>query len=135
MKYIPYSQFTNIKKIAEGGFSIVYQATLLDDSKYNKTIILKRFKNTQYAEEYFLRELKSYHDSYADNEDYGITMVIETYGFTKDPQLNGLDSYILVMEYASGGDLHKYLQKNFTRIDWQKKPDILLNIKKLSKKQ
>jgi serine/threonine protein kinase len=55
-------------------------------------------------------------------------MVIKTYGFTKDPQLNGLDSYILVMEYASGGDLHKYLQKNFTRIDWQKKPDILLNI-------
>ncbi|UZO06654.1 uncharacterized protein OCT59_026966 [Rhizophagus irregularis] len=125
MKYMPFSQFTNIKKIAVGGFSIVYQATLLDS---NKTIILKRFKNTQYAEEYFLRELKSYHDSYADNEDYGNPMVIETYGFTKDPQLNGLDSYILVMEYASGGNLHEYLQKNFTRIGWQEKLDILFNI-------
>ncbi|CAB4373394.1 unnamed protein product [Rhizophagus irregularis] len=122
---MPFSQFTNIKKIAVGGFSIVYQATLLDS---NKTIILKRFKNTQYAEEYFLRELKSYHDSYADNEDYGNPMVIETYGFTKDPRLNGLDSYILVMEYASGGNLHEYLQKNFTRIGWQEKLDILFNI-------
>jgi serine/threonine protein kinase len=55
-------------------------------------------------------------------------MVIETYGFTKDPRLNGLDSYILVMEYASGGNLHEYLQKNFTRIGWQEKLDILFNI-------
>jgi serine/threonine protein kinase len=56
MKYMPFSQFTNIKKIAVGGFSIVYQATLLDS---NKTIVLKRFKNTQYAEEYFLREVNT----------------------------------------------------------------------------
>lgn len=55
-------------------------------------------------------------------------MVIETYGFTKDPRLDGLDSYILVMEYASGGDLHKYLQKYFTRIGWQEKLDLLLTI-------
>jgi hypothetical protein len=34
MKYIPYSQFTNVKKITEGGFGIVYLATLIDGSKY-----------------------------------------------------------------------------------------------------
>ncbi|CAB5357048.1 unnamed protein product [Rhizophagus irregularis] len=32
------------------------------------------------------------------------------------------------MEYASNGDLHKYLQKNFTEIDWRKKLAILYNI-------
>jgi hypothetical protein len=32
------------------------------------------------------------------------------------------------MQYASEGDLHKYLQKNFTIIDWQQKIDILKEI-------
>jgi serine/threonine protein kinase len=74
MKYIPYSQFTNVKKIAEGGFSIVYQATLLDGIENNfwtsedhfqvkeehkNTFILKRFKNSQYAKKYFLREVNT----------------------------------------------------------------------------
>ncbi|GBC38431.2 kinase-like domain-containing protein [Rhizophagus irregularis DAOM 181602=DAOM 197198] len=48
--------------------------------------------------------------------------IIETYGFTKVPELG---DYILVMRYASGGDLHKHLQKNFTNITWNQKIDIL----------
>ena len=35
---------------------------------------------------------------------------------------------MLVMEYASGGDLHKYLQKNFTEITWNEKLWILRHI-------
>jgi len=27
---------------------------------------------------------------------------------------------MLVMKYASGGDLHKYLQRNFTTITWNR---------------
>jgi hypothetical protein len=69
IKYIPYSRFTNVKEIAKGGFSIIYQATWLDGSKYtnfnhlfvsemkNQTVILKRFKNLQYAKKYFLNEV------------------------------------------------------------------------------
>jgi hypothetical protein len=71
IKYIPYSRFTNVKKIAKGGFSIIYQATWLDGSKYtdfgnlnmgeveNQIIVLKRFKNLQYAKKYFLNEVNS----------------------------------------------------------------------------
>ena len=44
--------------------------------------------------------------------------VIQTFGFTKDPKV---DDYILVMQYASEGDLHKYLQKEFANITWQDK--------------
>jgi serine/threonine protein kinase len=55
-------------------------------------------------------------------------MLIETFGFTKDPRVDGLDSYILVMEYATSGDLHKYLQKNFIEIKWREKISILYNI-------
>ncbi|CAB5152180.1 unnamed protein product [Rhizophagus irregularis] len=109
MNYIPYSQFTNVKELAEGGFSIVYQATWLDGRKdSNKIAILKRFKNSQDISKYFLNELKSnYHCYYSG--------LIKTYGFTRDPQL---DIYILVMQYAPEGDLHKYLQKNFREIKW-----------------
>ncbi|CAB4413963.1 unnamed protein product [Rhizophagus irregularis] len=137
MKYIPYSQFTNVKKIAEGGFSIVYQATLSDGIKYHfwvgeehkNTFILKRFKNSQYAKEYFLRELQSNHHCCADYFVYGGNVdphnVIKTYGFTRDPRLDSLDSYILVIEYAPMGNLCKYLQNNFTEIDWRKKHYII----------
>jgi hypothetical protein len=61
MRYIPYSQFTNVKEIAKGGFSIVYQATLLDhdSNKNGKIVILKRFKNSQYTKKYFLNEVKT----------------------------------------------------------------------------
>ncbi|EXX77119.1 Bck1p [Rhizophagus irregularis DAOM 197198w] len=130
MKYIPYSKFTNVKKIAEGGFSIIYQATLLDGIKYDfrteNILILKKFKNSQYAEEYLLRELMSNHYGYTDNRNFYVHMVVNTYGFTKDPRVDRLDSYILVMEYAPSGDLHKYLQKNFTEIDWRKKKLVIL---------
>ena len=36
----------------------------------------------------------------------------------KDPESN---DYMLVMQYASEGDLHKYLQKNFTSLTWNNK--------------
>lgn len=32
---------------------------------------------------------------------------------------------MLVMEYANGGDLNNYLQKNFVNITWEMKLDIL----------
>src|SRR5437016_11977460 len=44
---------------------------------------------------------------------------------TKDPEL---EDYILVMQYASEGDLHNFLQKKFTEIEWNKKSIILWQI-------
>ena len=68
MEWIPYSQFTNVKEIARGGFGIIYQATWLDgsinghESLYrirNETVILKRFKNSQDISKYFLDEVNT----------------------------------------------------------------------------
>ena len=54
--------------------------------------------------------------------------VIRPYGFTKEPQSK---DYMLVMQFASGGDLHAYLQENFTKITWNKqKLTILWQISK-----
>ncbi|GBC47397.2 kinase-like domain-containing protein [Rhizophagus irregularis DAOM 181602=DAOM 197198] len=102
--------------MAEGGYGIVYQANWLNGNYWTKNVILKRFKNSQYSNKCFLNELKSnYHC-------YKLFGLIKPYGFTKDPKL---DNYILVMQYASEGDLHKYLQKEFTEIDWKTKIIIL----------
>ena len=35
---------------------------------------------------------------------------------------------MMVMDYADGGDLHKYLQNNFTNITWDDKLNILWRI-------
>ncbi|POG73310.1 kinase-like domain-containing protein, partial [Rhizophagus irregularis DAOM 181602=DAOM 197198] len=36
--------------------------------------------------------------------------------------------YMLIMKYASGGNLHDYLQKNFKEVTWNKKLYILWQI-------
>ncbi|RIA91105.1 hypothetical protein C1645_132754 [Glomus cerebriforme] len=55
MKWIPYSQFRNVKKIAEGGFGIIYQATW--SNGINRTVILKRCKNSHDFSKDFLNEV------------------------------------------------------------------------------
>ncbi|RIA93826.1 kinase-like domain-containing protein [Glomus cerebriforme] len=95
--WIPYSQFTNVKKIAEGGFCIIYQATWFD------------------------KNLKSNYTCYKIKHH-----IIKAYGITKYPDS---EDYMLVMQYAPGGDLHNYLRRNFTNITWNKdKLDILWQI-------
>ncbi|GBC06412.1 hypothetical protein RclHR1_06810001 [Rhizophagus clarus] len=129
MRWIPYCQITNFEKIAEGGFGIVYKATLLDGGKYqyddflsirnkNKLVAIKKFLNTQDIINYFLNELNSLHQCYNDR-------IIKYFGITKEPKTK---EYMLVMNYASGGDLHNYLKKNFTNITWDKKLYILWQI-------
>ncbi|GBC52527.2 kinase-like domain-containing protein [Rhizophagus irregularis DAOM 181602=DAOM 197198] len=71
------------------------------------------FENSKNIGKYFLNELKSYYHCFKDKKGH----IIETYGFTKDPEL---EDYIIVMEYASGGDLYKHLQKDFARITWNR---------------
>ncbi|PKC03552.1 hypothetical protein RhiirA5_423592 [Rhizophagus irregularis] len=127
MEWIPYSQFTNVKEIAKGGFGIIYQATWLDGSinnekvhyslemrerRNNETVILKKFNNSQGISKHFLDELKSNQHCYVLNRH-----IIRTYGFTKDPKFG---DYILVMQYASEGDLHNILREKFTKITCDK---------------
>ncbi|GBC07616.1 hypothetical protein RclHR1_07580004 [Rhizophagus clarus] len=136
MEWIPYSQFVNVKKIARGGYGTIYQAIWLDGSidnshkmrerrerRSNETVILKKFNNSQGISKYFLQELQPNQHCYV----FG-GHIIRIYGFTKDPKVG---DYILVMQYASGGDLHNYLQKKFTEIKWDKeKLSILWQIAK-----
>ncbi len=56
-----------------------------------------------------------------------IAYIIKVFGITQDHKTK---DYMLVMEYANGGNLHNYLQKNFIDITWNKKLYILLKISK-----
>ncbi|GBC06414.1 hypothetical protein RclHR1_06810003 [Rhizophagus clarus] len=107
MKEIPYSQVKILKQIAKGGFGVIYKANLLGDD-----VVIKRFNNSQNISKHFLNEAKSLFLC------YNLAYIIKVHGITQDPETK---DYMLVMEYASGGDLHKHLQKNFVNITWNKK--------------
>ncbi|CAB5210541.1 unnamed protein product [Rhizophagus irregularis] len=114
MEWIPYSQIKNSEKIAEGGFGIIYKAT------WFKTLAaVKRFSNSHDISKYFLNELKSLHRC------YDTLFIIKYYGITQDPAIK---DYMLIMEYASGGNLHNYLRENFANIKWITKLAILCQI-------
>ncbi|RIA82118.1 kinase-like domain-containing protein [Glomus cerebriforme] len=51
--------------------------------------------------------------------------VLPCYGISQDPQTN---NYILVMQYASEGNLRNYLSTSFARFDWWKKVNMLRDI-------
>ena len=56
IEWIPYSRITNLEKIAEGGFGIIYQATWEKPEK-TAAVIVKRFKFSQNISKYFLNEV------------------------------------------------------------------------------
>ncbi|GBB93710.1 hypothetical protein RclHR1_02220005 [Rhizophagus clarus] len=126
IKWIPYSQFEDVKEMTKGGYGTIYKATWSEYPRWeskisgNKTVILKRFENSKNNGKYFLNELKAFEYCFNNKYDHRI---IETYGFTKDPES---EDYILVIKYASEGDLHKYLQKNFINITWNKQKLLIL---------
>ncbi|GES81668.1 kinase-like domain-containing protein [Rhizophagus clarus] len=118
IKWIPYSQFTNVKEIAKGGFSIIYRATRAQPQQRSESVILKKLKNSLDISKYFLNELKSNQNCYEIKHH-----IIRIHGFTKDPKSG---DYMLVIQYASGGDLHNWLQKKFAEITWNKDKLIIL---------
>ncbi|GBC49810.2 kinase-like domain-containing protein [Rhizophagus irregularis DAOM 181602=DAOM 197198] len=116
--WIPYSKIKNLKKIAEGGFSTIYKATWSNGTR-DSDVAIKRLINSRGINKYFLNELKSFYHCH--DESY----LVKCYGITQDPVTK---EYMLVMEYAYGGNLYSYLQKNFKEIKWGKKLRILVDI-------
>ncbi|CAB4373943.1 unnamed protein product [Rhizophagus irregularis] len=115
IRWIPYSQITNLKKIAEGGFSIIYKATW-----EGTDVAVKKLHDSQNISKYFLNELRSLYQCNDDNK-----WVIGCYGITQDPITR---EYMIILNYAEGGNLHNYLQKNFINITWNDKLFILHGI-------
>ncbi|EXX61485.1 Sps1p [Rhizophagus irregularis DAOM 197198w] len=102
LKWIPYDKFKNIEYLDKGGFGTIYKANWLINNE-DKEVVLKCHDNLSENLNEFLNEWK-YHKSCL-----GSDKIIYFYGFTKAP--NTL-KYMMVMDYANGGNL----RGNLTRI-------------------
>jgi serine/threonine protein kinase len=51
--------------------------------------------------------------------------IVKFYGITQEPVT---EDYMLIMEYASSGNLHNYLKENFANVKWTTKLAILVQI-------
>jgi hypothetical protein len=60
IEWIPYSQFTGVKLMTKGGYGIIYKAEWIGKAEWlseSKTVILKRFENSENNSKYFLNEV------------------------------------------------------------------------------
>ncbi|GES93962.1 kinase-like domain-containing protein [Rhizophagus clarus] len=113
IKWIPYNQFNDdFKKIGKGGFSTVY-STIWD----NKKVALKCLHNTQK----FLNEVEAY--LVYTNQKFG--NILKMYGISQNPDT---EDFIIVLEYAEGGNFNDYLNRNYKTFDWLNNIQILMNI-------
>ncbi|UZO06819.1 uncharacterized protein OCT59_027126 [Rhizophagus irregularis] len=131
-EWIPYSQFSNIKKIGEGGFSTVYSAKWKDgpleynvDRKLynrnpNRVIALKCLHNSQNITDKFLNEVKEYSINKSSNilNIYGISQNLDT------------EEYVMVLQYAKDGNFNHWINENCC---WDSIPNNRPNIFEIDK--
>ncbi|EXX64193.1 kinase-like protein [Rhizophagus irregularis] len=115
INFFEYNEFSNIKTIGEGGFGVVSSAVTDDGNK----VALKSFINNNEISEFFeeLRLVRKINFHKNLNRFLGIT---------KDH----VGNYILVLEYANGGNLREYLsnKERFGSLRWKDKIQMALDI-------
>ncbi|CAB5363452.1 unnamed protein product [Rhizophagus irregularis] len=129
VEWIPYDQFNNIKEIGKGGFATVYFAIWKDgpleyqfgENKHvktpNKEVALKCLYNSQNITNEFLNEVGAYSISY--------NIILRICGISKNPDTN---NYIIVLEYANGGNLDNYNNNIIRNHNWNRKLYVLSEI-------
>ncbi|RIA82127.1 kinase-like domain-containing protein [Glomus cerebriforme] len=105
-------------EITKGNISFSFNDKSTTGSQY---VVLKQLKNSKNIGADFVRQLDSYYMVMSSEKSPKL------YGISQDPETK---DYILVMQYASGGDLRQYLQDNFIELDWYQKIPMLLEIAK-----
>ncbi|CAB4427383.1 unnamed protein product [Rhizophagus irregularis] len=112
--WIPFDEFVNCKPIARGGYSAIYEAMW---SKSGQTVALKCLDGSQDFSNDFLNEIKMHWCLFSQPQ------FLHCYGIT---QLQD-GEFMMVIQYASFGDLRMHLQRN--RISsWKDKIRILKQI-------
>ncbi|GBC03492.1 hypothetical protein RclHR1_05150002 [Rhizophagus clarus] len=116
LKYYEYKHFSDIKEIGVGGFGKVYRAKWKHTEQY---LALKSVFNLNSAT---VKELS--HELDLHREVHFHDNVITFCGVTKltsDNEIDRSKNYLLVMEYADGGSLRKYLKNSFSELTWETK--------------
>ncbi|CAB5368973.1 unnamed protein product [Rhizophagus irregularis] len=133
-EWVPYNQFSDVKKIGQGGFSIIYSAIWKDgpliynkncyveERRYeripNKKVALKCLFNSQNITLEFLNEIKAYSMNRYDN-------ILSVYGISQNPDTK---EYVMISEYAEGGNFSDWMRKNHEDFEWKNKIDTLSDI-------
>ncbi|GES73297.1 kinase-like domain-containing protein [Rhizophagus clarus] len=130
-EWIPYDQFSNIKEIGRGGFATIYSAIWKDGPQYHdiyntkewirdpgKNVALKCLRNSLNISPKFLNEIKAY--SIANS-----SKILNVYGISQKPDTK---DYIMVLDYASGGNFNDWMNRNYKKIEWGDKLSILFDI-------
>ncbi|RGB40046.1 hypothetical protein C1646_800907 [Rhizophagus diaphanus] len=110
INYYDRNEFVNIEEIGE-----LYKANW---KKNGKLVTLKSFK----LDDDNVREIAHEIKLRANNDINDVMM--ELYGITK----NSSDNYLLVVEYAEGGTLRNYLEKNFLSLKWRDKYELVIQL-------
>ncbi|RIA86053.1 hypothetical protein C1645_829882 [Glomus cerebriforme] len=117
---IPFSEIIDLKEIARGDYSSIYEAIWNDEQNVEqKKVAIKKFLNQEDYDTYFQNEYNSHFEC------CNCGCINRCLGITKDPESN---NYMFVLEFAKGGNLYDYLQTNFSNITWEEKGQILLEI-------
>ncbi|PKK63425.1 hypothetical protein RhiirC2_140264, partial [Rhizophagus irregularis] len=117
LKWILYSQFKNVEKIGKGGFATVYSAMW-----NNKKVALKCLHiNSHNLIDEFLNEVSAY--SAYSNQDFS-SNILKLYGISQ----KDTENYVIVLEYAEGGNFNDYLYRNYKKFNWLNRLQILIDI-------
>ncbi|CAG8503896.1 15705_t:CDS:2 [Gigaspora margarita] len=116
---IKFCELKKIRRIAAGGFGVVYEV-LWNEGKVNEQIVAAKVvdnADTQESVRDFKREVNTLRMS-----QYCKEHIIQFYGLSQDPDTK---EYYLVMQYAKDGNLQDYLMKNKSILQLREK--IILN--------
>ncbi|GBC26213.2 kinase-like domain-containing protein [Rhizophagus irregularis DAOM 181602=DAOM 197198] len=120
IKHIPCNELKSAVSLHAGGFGHVTRAVW---TKTNDYVVCKKLTNTTDIKhgllDAFIHELKIHlHLDYCDR-------IVRCLGISTDQRTN---EYLLVMQYANGGDLQNYLKKNFKNLTWNDKKKLAFQI-------
>ncbi|KAF0545757.1 kinase-like protein [Gigaspora margarita] len=108
--FYPFDSFSDITLSGSGGFGNVYKA------KYTAADMLVALKS--YEKSYENSDLKEIVNELRIQKNVDIHQnIIRFLGVTKQEG----DKYLLVLQWADGGTLRSYLEKNFLDMNWNKK--------------
>ncbi|KAG9306767.1 hypothetical protein G9A89_005667 [Geosiphon pyriformis] len=119
VKFIEYKHFSDIKYVTKGGFGVIHRAVWRRRQVALKRLDRSIVSNVEGKYEEFVRELKLSMKVKDDNR------VVTFYGLSQDPNTK---EYMMVMQYADGGNLRGYLKKNFLSLTWEAKKGLAYEI-------
>ncbi|RHZ83921.1 hypothetical protein Glove_86g55 [Diversispora epigaea] len=121
-----------VQRIGKGGFGTIHFARRIDGPIIQWDIENQQWKRYPKDKEVVLKKFDTFvnfNDVLNDMEIHLKTYFkfasIRIYGITQDPETH---SFMMVLEYAAGGNLREYLKINFNNINWEQKLDILLKL-------